>query len=105
MKLNHYALCLTIICLPACTWIEPTREGREVALVKSLNANSCSKLGTTNVTVTYKIGILTREDKAVTEELIIAAKNRAAELGGNSIVAKAPAVEGKMSFDIYKCSQ
>ncbi|MCK4704822.1 MAG: DUF4156 domain-containing protein [Gammaproteobacteria bacterium] len=105
MKLNHYALCLTIICLPACTWIEPTKEGGEVALVKPFNVNSCSKLGTTNVTVTYKIGILTREDEAVTEELIIAAKNRAAELGGDSIVAKAPAVEGKMSFDVYKCSK
>ena len=105
MKLNHYALCLTIICLPACTWIEATKEGSEVALVKPFNVNSCSKLGTTNVTVTYKIGILTREDETVTEELIIAAKNRAAELDGKSIVAKAPAVEGKMSFDIYKCNK
>ena len=105
MKLNHYALCLTIICLPACTWIETTKEGGEVALVKPFNVNSCSKLGTTNVTVTYKIGVLTREDEAVTEELVIAAKNRAAELGGDSIVAKAPAAEGEMSFDVYKCSK
>ncbi|MDH5389161.1 MAG: DUF4156 domain-containing protein [Gammaproteobacteria bacterium] len=105
MKLNHYALCLTMICLPACTWIEATKKGSEVSLVKQFNVNSCSKLGTTNVTVTHKIGILTRDDEAVTEELIISAKNRAAELGGDSIVAKAPAIEGKMSFDIYQCGK
>ena len=65
----------------------------------------CLKLGTTNATVTHKVGILIREDEAVTEDLIIVAKNRAAELGADSIVAKGPAVEGKMSFDVYKCGE
>ena len=105
MKLNHYALCLSIICLSACTFIEPTKEGKDVTLVKSFNVKDCLKLGTTNATVTHKVGILIREDEAVTEDLIIVAKNRAAELGGDSIVAKGPAVEGKMSFDVYKCGE
>jgi len=105
MKLNYFTLCVTIICLPACTWIETTEKGSGVTLVKPFNVNNCSKLGTTNVTVTHKIGILIREDEAVMEDLIIAAKNRAAEINGDSIVAKEPAVEGKMSFDIYKCSE
>ena len=103
MKLNHCALCLTIICLPACAWVETTKEGKEVTLVKSFNVKDCLKLGTTNATVTHKIGILTRNDESVTEDLIIVAKNRAAELGADSIVSKGPAVEGKMSFDMYNC--
>jgi len=41
----------------------------------------------------------------VTEELVTLAKNRAAEKGGDSIVAKGPASEGEMSFDIYKCGE
>jgi hypothetical protein len=105
MKLNYFALCLTIICLPACTWIEPTKEAQQVTLVKEFNVKDCLKLGTTNATTTYKIGIITREDETVTEELITVARNRAAELGGDSIVAKGVAVEGKMSFDIYKCGE
>ncbi len=105
MKLNHYALCLAIAILPACTWIETTKEGQEVTLVKPFNVKDCLKLGTTDATVTYKVGIITREDEAVTEDLVVAAKNRAAEMGGDSIVARGPAVEGKMTFDIYKCDE
>lgn len=105
MKLNHYALFLAIAILPACTWIEPTKEAQQVTLVKAFNVTDCLKLGTTDATVTYKVGIITREDEAVTEDLIIAAKNRAAEMGGDSIVAKGPAEEGKMSFDIYRCGE
>ena len=105
MKLNYYALCMTIICLPACTWIETTKEGSEVSLVKAFNVKDCLKLGTTNAIVTHKVGIITRENEAVTEELLPVAKNRAAELGGDSIIAKGPVVEGKMSFDIYKCGE
>ena len=105
MKPCYFILCTTLFYLPACTWVETTKEGDEVALVRSFNINNCSKLGTTNVTVTHKIGILTREDEAVMQDLVIAAKNRAAEMGGDSIVAKEPVVEGKMSFDIYKCSK
>jgi len=105
MKLNYYFLCIAIICLPACTWIETTKEGSEVSLVKEFNIKNCSKLGTTNAIVTHKVGIITREDESVTEDLIIVAKNRAAELGGDSIVSKGPVVDGKMSFDIYKCGE
>jgi hypothetical protein len=103
MKLHHYALSLTIICLPACTWIEPTSEGSEVTLVKAFNVKSCKKLGTTNATVTHKVGPITRDEEKVTKELITLAKNRAATMGGDSIVAQQPAVDGSMGFDIYKC--
>ena len=96
---------MTIICLPACAWIETTEEGSEVTLVKEFNVNNCLKLGRSNASVTHKIGVLTRDEEAVLEDLIIVAKNKAAEIGGDSIVAKGNAVEGKMSFDIYKCKE
>lgn len=105
MKLHQYALPLVIICLPACTWVEPTSESSEVTLVKSFNVKSCKKLGTTNATVTHKVGPVTRDADTVTEELITLAKNRAAKMGGDSIVAQQPAVDGSMSFDIYKCKE
>ena len=105
MKLNLCVLSLAIIALPACTWVEPTKEGNEVTLVKAFNVNNCIKLGTTNATVKHKIGIITRGEDTVMEELITVARNRAAELGGDSIVAKGPASEGTMSFDVYRCGE
>jgi hypothetical protein len=105
MKLHFYALSLAIICLPACTWVEPTKESSEVTLVKAFNVKACKKLGTTTATVKQKVGIITRGEETVLEELTTLAKNRAATMGGDSIVAKEPAVDGVMSFDIYKCSE
>jgi len=105
MKLNKYVLYLTIICLPACTWVEPTRESYEVTLVKAFNVKSCKKLSTTTTTVKHKIGGITRSEETVTEELITLAKNRAATLGGDSIVSQGPVVDGSMKFDVYKCGE
>lgn len=89
MKIRHFALFMIIISISisACTWIEPTKESLNVILVKPGNVSNCQKLGTTHVTVTHKVGILTRDEKAVTEDLITVAKNNAAKKGGDSIVA------------------
>lgn len=105
MNLSKYVLSIAILWLTACTWVEPTKEGSEVVLVKAFNVEMCKKLGTTNASVKHEVGIITRSEETVTEELITLAKNRAAEMGGNSIVAKGPASEGSMSFDIYKCGE
>ena len=105
MKLNRYLLCLSVILLPACTWVEPTTESNDVTLVKSFNVKSCRKLTTTTATISQNISIITRDEETVTEELITLAKNKAAKLGGDSIVSLGPAVDGSMTFEIYKCGE
>lgn len=105
MKLQHYALTLCIICLPACSWVKPTSESNEVTLVKSFNVKTCRNLGSTVATVTHKVGIITFSDEVVMEELITLAKNRAAKMGGDSVVAQPPVVDGSMGFEIYKCGE
>ena len=102
MKIVRYTLLAAVCGLPACTWVEPTKEGSEVLLVKAFNVETCKKLGSTTSTVKHKVGIITRDEETVTEELITLAKNKAAAMGGNSIVAQGPAAEGRMSFDMYK---
>ncbi len=103
MKVSGLALSLVISALSACTWVEPTREGSEVVVAKASSVETCKKLGTTTTSVKHKVGFYTRGEEKVTEELTILAKNKAAEMGGNTIVAQGEAVEGSMSFVIYKC--
>lgn len=105
MKVMTYTLCLIVIFLQACTWVEPTKESDTVTMVKDFNVKACKKLSTITSNVKHKVGIITRNEEAVTEELITLAKNKAAELGGDSIVSQGPAVEGSMKFDIYRCSE
>lgn len=105
MKLNHYAIFLAIIFLPACTWVELTENGNEVTLVKPFNVKNCVKLASTQTSTKHQVGIFTRSEETVTNELISIAKNRAAELGGDSIVSVKPLTEGSMGFDVYKCKE
>jgi hypothetical protein len=103
MKLSGFIVLIVISGLAACTWVEPTKEGSEVLVVQAPNVETCKKLGTTKTSVKHKVGVITRSDEKVTEELTILAKNKAAEMGGDSLVAQGEAVEGSMSFGIYKC--
>lgn len=103
MKVSGFALSIVVLGLAACTWVEPTREGSEVLVVKASSVVACKKVGTTTTSVKHKVGIVTRSDEKVTEELTTLAKNKAADMGGDSIVAQGEAVEGSMSFAIYKC--
>jgi hypothetical protein len=103
MKPGISVLCAGILLLSGCTWVEPTKEGQEVLLVKTFNVETCKHIGSTTSTVKHVIGPVTRSEDKVREELITLAKNHAAERGGDSIVAKGPVVNGSMSFDIFKC--
>lgn len=105
MTSKFFVLSLTAACLTACTWVEPTKESSEVTLVKSFNVSNCEKLATTTATVKHKLGPITRGEDTVLEELVTLAKNKAAAIGGDSIVAREPVSDGSMSFDIYRCNR
>lgn len=105
MNLFTYVLPILFLILSACTWVELTKEGKEVAVATDLNLKTCKKLGSTTSTVKHKIGFVTRSEEKVNEELTTLAKNSAAKMGGDTIVAEGAASEGTMSFDIYKCKR
>ena len=105
MKMNRYAIVVASLGLASCTWVEPTREGSDVVLVKAFNVETCSRVGTATASVKHEVGVFTRSEEKVTEELITLGKNKAAEMGGDSVVAKGEPVEGSMSFDVYKCGE
>lgn len=105
MRIYGYAAFMAVLGLSGCTWVEPTKEGAEVRVVEASEIETCRNLGTTNAFVKHKVGIIARSEEKVSEELVTLAKNSAAEKGGDSIVAKGPASEGSMSFDIYKCGE
>ena len=106
MSLNKYAIFIIILALTSCSWVEPTKEGSAVAVVTdAVKVEACKKLATTTSTVLDKVGFIDRTESAIIDELTILAKNKAAELGGDTIISKGPVNEGTMSFEIYKCGQ
>ncbi len=89
----------------ACTWVKPTDQGSEVALVKPAHIYDCTKIGSTTSQVKQKVGIIERKEQKVTDELITLAKNEAARVGGDTILAKGAVQDGEQTFDIYRCAK
>ena len=88
-----------------CQWVKPTEQGKNVSLVKEAHVESCKKLGSTESNVADNVGIIRRGDKKIAKELIVLAKNQAAKMGGDTIVALNAAENGSQKFGIYTCKR
>jgi hypothetical protein len=105
MKRTEWILVLLIGALSACTWVKPTDAGQNVRLVSYDQVGQCKKLGKTTVSVLDKMGFISRSEDKVDQELKTLARNSAAEMGGDTIVAAGTVSAGEQPFDVYQCGQ
>ncbi len=104
MNIRSLVVCLVPLLLsPACTWVKLSPLGESVVLADIEPVNVCEKLGTTSSYSKHTIGPIERNEKTVRDELITLARNRAAEMGGNTIVSDGPVQEGRARFRVYWC--
>ncbi len=97
------ATLLTLTLLKACTWVELTEGGQAVTQVSSV-PETCKRLGTTSSTTKADIASIDRSSKKVATELQTLARNAAANMGGDTIVAETEISEnGEQRFSIYRC--
>ena len=94
---------LPSLCLSACTWVTVTSEGAGVKSLTAAQAQGCNRLGQTHSQTVDKIAFVKRSNRKQKEELEKLAKNEAANMGGNAIVADTKIVDGRQTFIIYKC--
>jgi hypothetical protein len=89
--------------LQACAWVTLTPEGEKARVLSASEVTSCKKLGKTTVTLRDEVAGFERNPDKVIEELQILARNSAAELKGDTVVPVGEHVEGKQTFDVYRC--
>lgn len=104
MKLQLIATVSLITVLQACTWVKPTDAGENVVVGQAANVRTCKHISAITTSVKNQVGSMPRKPAKVSEELTTLAKNEAAIRGGDTIVAKAPASGGSMTFDVYRCA-
>ncbi len=99
-----FLLILTTL-LSACTWVKATSEGESVKVLTAAQAQNqnCERLGQTNTQTMNRILFFERSIPKKTEELQKLAKNEAANMGGNAVVAEGEMQNGRQTFGIYKC--
>lgn len=104
MRFRLFFLIIAIASLSACTWVKLSPDGQSVRILARSAVSSCNKLGKTNVTVANKVIGMQRSDKAIQENLNVLARNAAAGMGGDTIVAEKPQHDGMQTFDVYRCN-
>lgn len=96
---------LIAVGLNACTWVKVTPEGRAVKAMSAAEVTNCQRLGMTTSQVAAKVGFIKRNEGKLAYELEALARNEAARMGGNVVVADSAVEEGRQRFSIYKCEQ
>ncbi len=109
MKLSVMRVCLRlgavtgVLLVAACAWVKPSTDSQQVALVKPELVASCQRLGETSAKTLAKIVVINRSDRKLAHELVTLAKNQAAVMQGDAIVAETPIVAGEQTFGVYRC--
>lgn len=89
--------------LTGCAVVELKPQGEKVRILAQQEVGRCKRLGhiTTNTVATF--GFLARPKEGVVEDVQRLARNNAAGMGGDTVVATSPLIDGEQSFDVYRC--
>ncbi len=92
-----------VIMTSACSWVKLTPEGERVAVASKEDIASCQKVGKTTVSLKAKIVGINRKSEKVEGELRFLARNSAAQMGGNTVLAASDIENGEKAFEVYQC--
>jgi len=91
--------------LGGCTFVKLTAAGENVAVLQAGEVANCT-LNTPTSTLTANVPnkvVVNRENARVQQDLRTLARNRAAVLGGDTIVPTTEPRNGEQTFNIYRC--
>lgn len=102
---RRYLLPFSVAALAAasCALVELTPGGAGVRLASTEAVVTCTNLGRITADVIAKVGFLPRHPDAVQDNINVTARNGAADMGADTIVPSSKIVDGKQTFDVYRC--
>ncbi len=103
--MNHKIMWVLLLAvfLNGCAWVELSAGGKKVRVLTADEVSTCKHLGKTTANVADKVAGLKRKDHIVSENIEMLARNAAAEMNGDTIVAITPIENGKQTFNVYRC--
>ena len=102
MSVKPFTLLAAALLLSACSFVQLSDAGAGVAQMDPADVLNCTSLGVVSAATQDKV-LLERGSAKVQEELLVLARNQAADLGANAIVPVDPPKDGKQSFRAYRC--
>jgi hypothetical protein len=95
-------LAMTII-FQACTWVKATPSGQKVVVAQAGTVDSCENKGEVESALKSRVGGFERNATKVKDEIETLARNEAAKMGGDTIVALSNVRDGKQNYGVYRC--
>ena len=94
---------VAVLVVGGCTWVKVSEEGAQVRVVQPHELGGCKRLASTTSKGVDHIMAAKRIDEVVERELRDMARNEAARIGGDTIVAESTIEDGRQTFGVYKC--
>ena len=89
----------------ACSWVTLNEQGKKVTIANKQDVQACQKVGRVFAkTRSNIVADAERNAKKVAMELSILARNEAAKIHADTIVAVTPPANGEQSFLAYHCA-
>ncbi|NWF37772.1 DUF4156 domain-containing protein [Mariprofundus sp. NF] len=105
MKKSVWMILSVALLAGGCTWVETTDSGATVSVATFEQVKTCKNLAKVTVAVLDKVVFIPRSEEKVAGELQTMAKNSAAEMDGDTIVAVSRVIDGEQAFNIYRCGK
>ena len=87
----------------ACNWVKTTPEGTKVSVAQAADVGGCVHKGAVTTSLKSRIAGFERKPAKVATELATLARNEAARMGGDTVVAESAVKDGRQEFGIYLC--
>jgi hypothetical protein len=102
---KRYLLSLLLLALfNGCAFVDLTESGSNVSQASEADVVGCALVGTVSSQTKDKV-VFNRNTGNVKEELIVLARNKAAEIGANAIVTDGQPTNGTQRFQAYLCER
>ena len=98
---RRFGALLLGLTLSGCTFVALTEAGSKVAQSSAQDVNNCTSVGDVSSQTKDKV-LVDRSTGKVKEELIVLARNRAADLGATDLV-ETDVEGGSATFKAYRC--
>jgi hypothetical protein len=91
------------LALAGCSWVKATPGGEAVREATAAEVSACEEVGTAVASTQATAAGLPRNKEVIRDEQVTLARNRAAQIGGDTIVETGPASGGTATFTVYRC--
>ena len=99
-----FVVASAVFAVAGCSWVKTTPGGEQVREATAADVGACQDVGVAVASTQATAAGIPRNAAVMRDEQVTLARNRAAQIGGDTIVqAGPPSSGGTLTFTVYRC--